>query len=234
MKGAIESMNNRGNRRRGCGCMKMARGYWNSFPYYTGPCPDEDGCYRPRCHNDDECEADRDECECEERCNHHDHCDHKDRCDRCGRPGRCRREKRCRGRWLCSGMFTAWLPVAISANGIVPLTMNNPCKAPSFEVNSGLITLENAGTYLATYTVQVPAAAALDTTVTLNVNGASQSAAATQIVTAAGDTTTSYTGQAIFEAADGATVSLRTSEAINVTDPAAQPIFTLALVQLDE
>lgn len=220
-------MNNHGNKRRGCGCMKMARGYWRNFPYYTGPCPDEDGCYRPRCNNEDNCD---DPCEQECECT----CECEESQDRCGKPRRCRREKRCHRRWLCSGCFAAWLPVAISANGIVPLTANNPCREPSFDVNSGLITVKDAGTYLATYTVQVPAAAALDTIVTLNVNGASQSAAATQIVTEAGDATRSYTGQSIFEAAEGATVSLRTSDAINVPEAAAQPIFTLSLVQLDE
>lgn len=209
-------MNHHSNNRRGCGCMRMARGYWNNYPYYTGPCPNEDGCYRQD-GDDDDRDNDR-ECDRGRRRG----CGRRDRCDRRG----------CRGD-RCSGIFTAWLPVAISANGIVPLTVNNPCREPSFEVNSGLITLEDAGTYLATYTVQVPAATALDTGITLNVDGASQSTAATQVVTAAGDTTASYTGQAIFEAAEGATVSLRTSDAINVTEPAAQPIFTLSLVQLD-
>lgn len=205
-------MNDNRNRRRGCGCMRMARGCWSNFPYYTGPCADVDGCYG-RDHDDDDrnCGCDRDDE------------------DRCGR----RRHRRCHRR-MCRGMFTAFLPVAISANGIVPLCVNNPCRESDYEVNSGLITLKNEGTYLATYTVQVPEATALDTMITLNVDGASQSAAATQVITAAGDATSSYTGQAIFEAGDGATVSLRTSEAINVTDPAAQPMFTLSLVQMDE
>jgi len=192
--------------------MKMARGYWSNYPYYTGPCADVDGCYGRERDDERRCDQDRDD---------------GDRCE-------CRRRRCCRRRGMCSGMFTAFLPVAISANGIVPLCVNNPCRESDYEVNSGLITLEREGTYLATYTVKVPEATALDTMITLNADGASQSAAATQIVTAAGDATSSYTGQAIFEAGDGATVSLRTSEAINVTDPAAQPMFTLSLVQLDE
>ena len=188
--------------------MKLARGYWNSFPYYTGPCPNEDGCYR--CDPDDDDDNER-----------HEHC---------GRRGR----RRCRGEGPRYGIFAAYLPMAVSANGIVPLTVNNPSRRSCFEVNSGLITLEDGGTYLAVYTVLVPAAAALDTTVTLNVDGASQSTAAVPIVTAAGDATASFTGQAIFEASDGATVSLRSSEAINVTDPAAQPMFVLSLVKIDD
>ena len=216
--------NNCNSNRRGCGCMRMARGYWRSYPYYTGPCPDEDGRY---CHNHDDDDAHGDargEC-CEHR---HNHCDRCDRGDRCGRHRRCRRFDH------GSGLFVAWLPLAVSANGIIPLTMNNPCREPDFEVNSGLITLENEGTYLATYTVQVPADTALDTLITLNVDGASQSAAATQVTTEAGAATASFTGQAIFEAGEGATVSLRTSEAINITGTATQPMFTLTLVRLDD
>lgn len=211
--------NNHGNRRRGCGCMKMARGYWNSFPYYSGPCPNEDGCYRYD--RDDDNDDDR---------NHGDRCDRRDWDDRNG----CRRRGHRGGRDHDHGVFAAYLPVAVSANGIVPLTVNNPCRKPGFDVNSGLITLKNGGTYLAIYTVQVPGAAALDTTVTLNVDGASQSTAAVNVVTVAGDATSSYTGQAIFEASDGATVSLRSSEAINVTDPAAQPMFVLSLLRLED
>ena len=200
-------------KRRGCGCMKMARGYWNNFPYYTGPCADADGCYgRAQEEDDCRCDCERDE---DRRCEH-----------------RCRR--RCRRGGMCSGMFTACLPVAVSANGIVPLCVNNPCRENSFKVNSGLITLDNPGTYLATYKVQVPENTALDTMISLNVDGASQSAATSQVITEAGAATASFTGQSIFEAGEGATVSLRTSEAVNVTDPAAQPMFTLSLVQLDE
>ncbi|MBR2697491.1 MAG: hypothetical protein IKE76_02785 [Clostridia bacterium] len=209
-------INNNGCKRKGCGCMKMARGCWNSFPYYTDPCPNGDGCY-PWEQDDDSDNT------CEERpC----------RCKRCCRP--CRRCG-CFGHGgLCNGFFSCCLPLAVSPNGIVPLCVNNPCRESSFEVNSGLIKLENPGTYLATYKVQVPENTALDTTITLNVDGASQSAAATQVVTEAAASTASFTGQSIFQAAEGATVSLRSSEAINVTDPASQPIFTLTLVQLGE
>ena len=205
-------MNDNRNRRRGCGCMRMARGCWSNYPYYTGPCADADGCYGRDRDDDRRCDCDQDD---------------GDRCE-------CRRRRRCRRRGMCSGMFTACLPVAVSANGIVPLCVNNPCRDYSFNVNSGLITLENPGTYLASYKVLVPENPALDTMISLNVDGASQSAATTQVITEGGPATSSYSGQAIFEAGEGASLSLRTSEAINVTDPAAQPMFTLSLVQLDE
>ena len=133
----------------------------------------------------------------------------------------------------CCGMFMAMLPIAVAANGVVPLAPNNPCRNGDFEVNSGMVTLEKAGTYLATFTARMPEGEALDTMLTLNVDDASQTSAITQIA-GAGEGTSAYTSQAIFEANEGATVTLRSSGAINVTQPSTQPMFTLSLVQLEE
>lgn len=214
-------MSNNNSNRRGCGCMRMVRGCWNNYPYYMGPCPDEEGRYRGDCDDDDR-DNDR-----------NDDCDNDRDDDRnCGRRrrGNCRRRRDRR----CNGMFTAWLPVAIGANGIVPLASNNPSRDSCFDVNGGLITLEKSGVYLAIYTVLVPEDVELDTLVTLNVDGAAQSSATTQVITDDGDGTASFTGQAIFEACEGATVSLRTSDCIKVTEPATQPMFTLSLVRLED
>ena len=115
----------------------------------------------------------------------------------------------------------------MTANGIIPLAYNNCMSDNGFPVNSGLITIEEGGTYLATYTVRVPEGAALDSTITLNVNDASQSSA---IARANGSSTTA---QAIFDVSDRATLTMRSSEAINITDPSAQPLFTLSLIKLD-
>ena len=193
--------------------MNMACGRWENYPYYTGPCAGAEGAYRCDCDREDNDEGD---------------CRGRNRCDR--------RERRCRRRWredCCAAMFQAYQPMAIAANGIVPLVANNPCRNSDFEVNSGLITLEAQGVYLATYTARVPEGATLDTTLTLNVDDASQSSAITQI-TSGGTGTSAYTAQAIFEADEGATVALRSSDAINVTDSAIQPMFTLSLVRLDD
>ncbi len=142
---------------------------------------------------------------------------------------RCRR--RCRRRGRCDfGLFMAMLPMAVTANGIIPLSNNNCLIDNGFPVNSGLITIEESGTYLATYNVRVPEGAALDSTITLNVNDASQSSA---IAVAGGTAPASTSAQAIFEVNDYATVTLRSSEAINITETSAQPLFTLSLVKLN-
>ena len=128
------------------------------------------------------------------------------------------------------GLFTASLPMAVNANGIIPLNNNSCVNSSGFPVNSGLITVEESGTYLATYTVRVPEGAELASTITLNVNDACQSSAIAEVGGAAPATTTA---QAIFEVNDRATVTLRSSESINITDTCAQPLFTLSLVKLD-
>ena len=149
-------------------------------------------------------------------------------CDRNGNggcPGRRRRFE------CCNGIFAAYPPQAVAANGIIPLVAGVPCRKDGFEVHGGMITVEEKGTYLATLSVRVPDGAALNTTVTLNVDDASQSSAVTQINSETGG---AYSAQAIFQAEEGANVALRSSDAINVTDPSAQPVFTLSLVQLEE
>ena len=239
----------------------MCRGPWENFPYYTGPCPNVDGCYRcgyvNDCDDNDDdgddnercrrrkrrkggCQYDYDRCRCRDWDCDDDNDDEDDDNDceserkckrRCGRCGRGRRRGCMKP---CCGMFICYPPLAVSANGIIPLANGIPCRKDSFDVNSGLITLEKAGTYLASYNVQVPGAVALDTTVTLNVENASQAPAAMEVITAEGDATSSFSAQAIFQADEGDTVSLRTTDAINATDTAAQPIFTLSLVRIGD
>ena len=137
----------------------------------------------------------------------------------------CRRKPRCD-----FGLFSAMLPMAVTANGIIPLAKNNCAGVNDFRVNSGLISVEESGTYLATYTVRVPEGAALDSTITLNVNDACQSAAIAEV---GGAAPVSTSAQAIFDVSERATVTLRSSEAINITESSAQPLFTLSLVKLD-
>ena len=181
----------------GYGCLDCCR-RWENYPYYSGPCPDANGCY---CYDRDDAP---------DRCNRRECCDRRGRCD--------------------FGLFSAMLPMAVTANGIIPLVNNSCVNAADFPVNSGLISVEESGTYLATYTVRVPEGAALDSTITLNVNDASQSSAIAQV---GGEAPGGVTAQAIFDVNERATVTLRSSEAINITDTSAQPLFTLSLVKLN-
>ncbi len=138
----------------------------------------------------------------------------------------CPRRRRCR-RAVC-GIFTAALPMAVAANGVVPL---NGCGADGgLSINGGLVTVETPGIYLATVTARLPEEVSLETTVSLNANDASQYSALMDLNVSGPAASCS---QAIFEVCDRTTVSLRSAEAINVTATSPQPLFTLSLVRLD-
>ena len=78
--------------------------------------------------------------------------------------------------------------------------------------------------------VRVPEEATVESTFTLNVNEASQSSAVMQV---GGAGPAGNTAQAIFEVCDHATVTVRSSEAINLTATSTQPLVTLSLVKLE-
>jgi len=136
----------------------------------------------------------------------------------------CRRPRRHHCRF---GLFQANAPMVVAANGVIPLVNSYGC-GRDFCVGSGQIAVEEAGTYLATYTARAPETLAADTTITLNVNEVSQPSAVA--VLAAGE---DVTGQTIFTAGENCMVSLRSSEAMTSTEPSLQPVFTLSLVKLD-
>ena len=135
-----------------------------------------------------------------------------------------------RGRDEGCAVFSAMLPMAVAANGVIPLANGNRAGVNGiFPVNGGMITIEEEGTYLATYTVRVPEGERVDSTLTLNVNDASQSTAIAEI---GGEGPAGFTAQAIFDVGDSATVALRSSEAINIIHTSPQPLVTLSLVKL--
>ena len=142
-------------------------------------------------------------------------------CEDSFRPRRCGR---------CDfGIFTAMLPMAVAANGTIPLVKGNCGVGDGFAVNSGLVTVEEAGTYLATYTVRLPEGADVNSTMTLNVNDASQSPAIMQV---GGTGPVGFTAQAMIDVPERSAIALRTSEAINVTESSQQPLVTLTLVKV--
>ena len=140
--------------------------------YYNGPCPDRNGNYESV------------------RGGYDDGCGSYD----CGRSRDGGKSSERRSKY---GIFSAMLPMAVAPNGIIPLVNNNCfCPCGDFAVNSGLITVEEAGTYLATYTVRVPEGQTMASNITLNVNNASQSTAITEV---GGEGPASFTAQAICE-----------------------------------
>lgn len=133
-----------------------------------------------------------------------------------------------RGSCAICGIFTTAIPVAVAANGVIPL--NGCCMEPGLKQNGGVVSITEPGTYLATVTARVPEGVTVDSTVTLNANDASQYSA---LMVLSGEGPTSSSSQALFEVSDHTTVSLLSSEALNITEASPQPMFTLSLVRVD-
>ena len=130
-------------------------------------------------------------------------------------------------------MFSACQPLAVAANGIVPLTLAQACPR-AFAVNAGAISVRDPGVYLATMTVRVPAETQVDSTFSLALNDVNQPTTITPVETATGDAQPfTATSQAIFTADAGDTVAIRSAETVNLTDPSIEPMFALTLVRLD-
>ena len=223
-----------GRRRGGYGCLESVnrRCRWESYPYYTGCCPDVNGAYDCDSGDNSRCRWDCDEDGARRRCRRSCRweCEDRDADDEneCNCEGRsCKRRGRRRN---CCGLFMATLPIAVAANGIVPLINAMGCDLRDFfEVNSGMITVCRRGLYLATYTVRLPEAVTVESMFTLNVNDASQSSA---IMMVGGAGPNSFTAQALIDVCDRATLTLRSSEAVNITEPSVQPLVTLSLQEV--
>ena len=115
----------------------------------------------------------------------------------------------------------------MAAGAAVPLTaMTASCN--DFTVTGGTVTINRCGTYLATYTVNVPLEATIDTDILINVNGVAQPGSLLDI--AAGG---SYTGQTVFKANPGTTLSIVTTAALSLTESVGQNIVTLTLTRID-
>jgi len=97
-----------------------------------------------------------------------------------------------------------------------------------FTVSGGTVTINRCGTYLATYTVNVPLEATIDTDILINVNGVAQPGSLLDI-TAGG----SYTGQTLFKANPGTTLSIVSGSAFSLTESVGQNIVTLTLTRID-
>ena len=137
------------------------------------------------------------------------------------------------GDGACYAMLSACQPLAVAANGNVPLAKAET-RNPAFGVNGGVVSLYNPGVYLATMTVRVPAATAVDSTFALALNDVSLPTTITPVETTADDTQAfTATSQALFTAEAGDAVAIRSDDTVNLTDPAIEPMFVLTLVRLD-
>lgn len=127
------------------------------------------------------------------------------------------------------GFFTAVPPVTVAAGGAVPL-QTSLANDRYFTNNNGSILIRRAGTYLVTYTVQLPAGEATASQYYLALNGTAVNGSA---VNAGEDTTTSesYTAQVIVQAPANSTLTLNSADAVSLDATALNP-YNLTIVRL--
>lgn len=129
------------------------------------------------------------------------------------------------------GFFNAVPPVTVSAGGVIPLetTLAN---AQYFTNNAGSILIRRAGTYLVTYTVQVPIGEALASQYYLTLNGTAVNESAVNVTdNVSAEETKSYTMQAIIQANANSTLALNSSGAVTADAAALNP-YNLTIVRL--
>ena len=119
----------------------------------------------------------------------------------------------------------------VSAGGVIPLetTLAN---AQYFTNNAGSILIRRAGTYLVTYTVQVPIGEALASQYYLTLNGTAVNESAVNVTdNVSAEETKSYTMQAIIQANANSTLALNSSAAVTADAAALNP-YNLTIVRL--
>lgn len=129
------------------------------------------------------------------------------------------------------GSFYAPGPVSVAAGGSVALTAGlvNP---RYFAVNGSSIAIRQPGTYRAMYTLNVPAGLAVNTVMTLGLNGATIAASGVDVETTADAATANFAGQAIFTARAGDALNLGSLSALNIPSATTNPVFTLILERI--
>lgn len=116
--------------------------------------------------------------------------------------------------------------MTVTAGSAVPVA-STTANTDDFTVSNGAVTINRCGTYLATYTINIPTGTDIDTSVVMNVNGVTQPSTLLNIAAAG-----SYTGQTVFTVNKGAVVSLVSSAAFAVADTIGQNIVTLTLTRI--
>lgn len=230
---------------------------YRNYPFYTGNCPNRCGCYECGCtagvtnqnnrgwFSNSNCCSSRESSGCNDsmNCNTCDYCNNCG-CNHCGicNNGNCNSGNCCDNCSPCCnnncgcydccdrpvyGLYNANVPFSVTAGAAVPL-VSTAISDSDFSVSGGIVTINRCGTYLATYTVNIPTGTEIDTNFILNVNGIAQPGTLLNVASAG-----SYTGQTVFTANAGTTLSIVSSAAAAIPDPVGQNVATLTLIKID-
>lgn len=127
--------------------------------------------------------------------------------------------------------FIAGTPVNLAAGDNITLSSISTDTEGFIPTTSG-IRIQNAGTYMVTYTIQIPAGEDVATRFQLTLDGGNIPSSAVDVNVAAADGTTSYTMHAIIQANDNSLLNLTTQAALAIAATATANLVTLSIVQI--
>lgn len=127
--------------------------------------------------------------------------------------------------------FIAGAPVSLAAGDNITLSSIST-DTPGFIPTTGGIRIQNAGTYMVFYTVQIPASEPINTRLMLTLDGGNIASSAVDVVTEATDGTTAYTMQAIIQAGDNSLLNLVTQGPLAISSASSANLVTLSILQI--
>ena len=128
--------------------------------------------------------------------------------------------------------FIAGSPLNLAAGDSVTLSAISTTTDGFIPTTSGIRIL-NAGTYMVTYTVQIPAGEPVASRFVLTLDGGNIASSALDVNTAAtGENSTAYTMQAFIQASDNSLLNLTTLGAFSLTTTGAANAVTLSILQI--
>lgn len=129
------------------------------------------------------------------------------------------------------GYFSQTGSLVLDAGGIVPFS--GPSSSTGITSGGGTATLGEAGVYMATLSVNVPANTTLSTTFSLQMNGANVPGGSIVVNKTGTDSPLHASTQTVFVVPANAVLRVISSEAVNLTaDSASDPIVAVTIVRI--
>lgn len=194
-----------------CGCCAADSQYYQNYPYYTGPCGPVlcTGCGCNKLRRNHYLYG----CGCREGCSApvSESASHLS---------------------STSSLFHAGQPLMVEAGGSIPFTAS-VANYNYFDAVEGGILIRKPGTYMALYSMHVPAMQAVSTRTFLTLNGNVLEDSIQDISTAVGCTTGTTSVHLIFHALPNSLLQLVSTEELNMSGSGETPnLFRLTLIQL--
>lgn len=195
-----------------CGCCAADSQYYQNYPFYTGPCGPV------------LCTG----CGCNKLNRYRYLCGWNGGCSHCAAPV----SEEASNLSGTSALFHASAPLLVEAGGAIPLSASVVNRNYFDAVEEGVL-IRRPGTYMAIYSMHVPAMQALSTRTYLTLNGNILEDSVQDISTAVGCTTGTTSVHLIFHALPNSLLQLVSTEELNLVSAGGTPhVFRLTLIQL--